>query len=73
MLHDLYLVSCYFDPAQAVLCEEELRARYGETPVADALQEGLIERICTPCANGRFRFFCRLSLLGQQSVQAKLA
>lgn len=73
MLHDLYMVSCYFDPAQAVLCEDELRERYGASSVAEALRDGLIERICTPCNNGRFRFFCRLSSLGEQSVQARLA
>ncbi len=64
MLHDLYMLSCYFEPTQAVLYEDELRARYGRDAVADALHQGLIERFCLPCMQGDARAFCRLSALG---------
>lgn len=63
MLHDLYLLSCYLEPAQAVLYEDELCARYGSDAIAQALKEGLIERCCPPCARMSRAFF-RLSPRG---------
>lgn len=72
MLHDLYLLSVYFDPTQAVQYEDDLARRYGAEAVQEALGQGLIERHCAPCAasNGRARFFCRLSQAGQALGQA---
>jgi hypothetical protein len=64
MLHDLYLLSCYFDGPQAVLYEDDLKCRYGLKEVADALKEGLIELYYAPCRNGQGKFFCRLSERG---------
>lgn len=66
LLHDLYLLSCYFEPAQAVLYEDELRARYGAAAVEGALREGLIERYCPPCARlgGQAKAYFRLSARG---------
>lgn len=64
MLHDLYLLSCYFEPTQAVLCEEELKRRYGLTAVREAVREGYIEFFCAPCEKGAGKFFCRLSARG---------
>ena len=43
MLHDLYLLSFYFDGPSAVMYEEDLKRRYGLNAVADALKQGLIE------------------------------
>lgn len=72
MLHDLYLLSCYFDGPQAVLYEEDLKRRYGLSVVADALREGLIEMYCAPCSKGPGKFFCRLSSLGMGRVESQL-
>lgn len=69
MLHDLYLLSVYFEPVQAVQFEDDLTRRYGSDAVNDALGRGLIERVCAPCAEGRARAFCRLSALGQRMAQ----
>ncbi len=68
MLHDLYLLSCYFEPTQAVLYEDDLKRRYGDGAVKDALDQGLLEFFRTPCGSQqKGRFFCRLSdrALGQ--------
>ena len=64
MLHDLYLLSCYFEPTQAVLYEEELERRYGLAAVRDAVKAGYIEFFCAPCEKGAGKFFCRLSPQG---------
>lgn len=65
MLHDLYLLSCYFEPTHAVLYEDELLARYGEGAVQKAARDGLIELFRAPChAGAKGRFFCRLSERG---------
>ena len=73
MLHDLYLLSCYFDGPQAVLYEDDLKRRYGLAAVADALKEGLIELYCAPCAKGSGKFFCRLSSRGRGQIESALA
>lgn len=68
MLHDLYLLSCYFDGPSAVMYEEDLKRRYGLQAVGDALKQGLIELYCPPCARGKSTFFCRLSQRGLSEV-----
>lgn len=73
MLHDLYLLSCYFDRPQAVLYDEEMTRRYGRPAIAAALREGLIELYCAPCAKGRRKMFCRLSGLGIGRVESAMA
>lgn len=69
MLHDLYLLSCYFEPTQAVLYEEDLERRYGLAAVRDALQAGYIEFFCAPCEKGAGKFFCRLSSRGLGHIE----
>lgn len=64
MLHDLYLLSCYFEPTEAILYEDELRRRYGVAAVADAARAGYIEFHRAPCERGAGKFFCRLSARG---------
>lgn len=73
MLHDLYLLSCYFEGPQAVIYEDDLKRRYGLTAVAEALKEGLIELYCAPCRNGEGSFFCRLSARGLGKIRSSLA
>ena len=72
MLHDLYLLSCYFDGPQAVLYEEDLKRRYGLESVREALLQGSIELYCAPCTKGPGKFFCRLSARGLSQVRASL-
>lgn len=65
MLHDLYLLSSYFDPAEAVLYENEIMARYGAEAFRTAARDGLIEVYRAPCHTAhRGRFFCRLTQRG---------
>ncbi len=73
MLHDLYLLSVYFEPTQAVQYEDDLFRRYGSEAVNEALGQGWIERLCAPCAKGDARFFCRLSPAGEARVQGTAA
>ncbi len=72
MLHDLYLLSCYFEGPQAVLYEDDLKRRYGLQAVREALVQGLIELYCAPCAKGSGKFFCRLSARGLGQVRQAL-
>lgn len=73
MLHDLYLLSCYFEESQAVMYEDDLKRRYGLGAVADALKEGLIELYCAPCGRADARFYCRLSARGLGHVESRAA
>lgn len=69
MLHDLYLLSCYFEPTNAVLYEEELERRYGIAAVRAAAQAGYLEFFRTPCGRGAGKYFCRLSPRGLGQVE----
>jgi len=69
MLHDLYLLSCYFEPTNAVLYEDELERRYGIAAVREAVRAGYIEFFCAPCERGDGRFFCRLSQRGLGQIE----
>ncbi len=64
MLHDLYLLSCYFDPAQAAQSAAALEKRYGAGALRDALRAGFVE-FCgaLPCERGH-PLLCRLSRKG---------
>ena len=64
MLHDLYLLSCYFEPTQAVLYEEDLKRRYGISAINEAVREGYIELFRAPCERGVGKCFYRLSARG---------
>lgn len=70
MLHDLYLLSCYFQPTEAVLYEDDLKRRYGVEVVTDAIRQGLVELYCAPCSKGPGKFFCRLSQHGLGQIEA---
>jgi hypothetical protein len=72
MLHDLYLLSCYFEGPQAVLYEDDLKRRYGIQAVRDAVLQGLLELYCVPCAKNQGKFFCRLSARGMGQAEAAL-
>lgn len=61
MLHDLYLLSCYLEPSQAMLYEEDLEKRYGSAQVREALIEGWIELYCPPTLKTASKPVCRLS------------
>jgi hypothetical protein len=72
MLHDLYLLSCYFEPTQAVLYEDDLNRRYGVDAVRDAVRAGFVELYCAPCAKSPGKFFCRLSQRGIGQIESAL-
>ena len=69
MLHDLYLLSCYFEPTQAILYEDELKRRYGIAEINAAMKEGYIELFRAPCEKGTGKCFYRLSPRGLVMVQ----
>jgi hypothetical protein len=62
MLHDLYLLTCYFEPVNAVLYEEELAVRA-------AAQAGYLEFFRAPCGRGAGKYFCRLSPRGLGQIE----
>ncbi len=70
MLHDLYLLSCYFEPTQAVLYEEDLTRRYGLSAVSEAVREGWIELCCLPCRQGPQSRWCKITELGIGKIES---
>ena len=70
MLYDLYMLACYFEPTMAVMYEDDLRKRYGESAVAKALEDGLLISSKTPCLCGDRRSFYRLSQKGTELARA---
>lgn len=71
MLHDLYLLSCYFEPSQALLCEQALEKRYGEQAVKEALLHGWIELYAPPSLQkGASQVLCRLTSSGIGKIES---
>jgi hypothetical protein len=70
MLHDLYLLSCYFEPTEAILYEDDIKRRYGSNAVLLAVKEGLLEFYRAPCLRGEGRCFYRLSRKGFEQASA---
>lgn len=66
MLQDLYMMSLYFNGPDAVLYEDDLRRRYGESVVLQAIRSGLLEHRRVPGGCGRRRCVCWLSEKGSQ-------
>lgn len=73
MLHDLYLLTCYFEPTNAILYEDELERRYGITTVKEAMHKGYIELFRAPCMNGTGKCFYRLSARGLVEIEKAIA
>ncbi len=69
MLHDLYLLSCYFEPTNAILYEDELQRRYGIKAINDAVRDGFIELFRAPCLKGSSKCFYRLSERGLVHIE----
>lgn len=72
MLHDLYLLSCYFEPAQAVLFEDDLENRYGRATVREALVQGWIELYCPATLKTPSKPACRLSKAGIGKIEVMM-
>jgi hypothetical protein len=70
MLHDLYLLSCFFEPSQAVLYEEDLERRYGVAMVKEALLKGWIELYSRPSLKEPSAVLCRLSKTGIGKIES---
>ena len=73
MLQDLYLLSVYFEPSQAIMYEDDLKRRYGDGTVLSAMKEGLLEFYRAPCLRGEGRCFYRLSEKGMKAASLRLA
>jgi hypothetical protein len=69
MLHDLYLLSCYFEPSLAVMYEDDMKRRYGAVAIQKAVQDGFLDLHQTPCLFGRGKCFYSLSSKGLQTVE----
>lgn len=69
MLHDLLLVSHYFNGPDTALYEEDLKSRYGADAVKTAIYTGLLEHRRVPCGAGRMRCVCWLSHKGQAEAR----
>ncbi|MEM6781716.1 MAG: hypothetical protein AAF569_07630 [Pseudomonadota bacterium] len=68
MLHDLFLMSEYFEPPFSCMAEEDLIRNYGTQALYSALSLGLIEQKCAPCASGMTKNFYILSQSGVEAV-----
>ena len=73
MLHDLYLLTCYFEPTNAILYEDELERRYGINAVNEAVRNGYIELFRAPCIKGTGKCFYRLSARGLVEIEKAIA
>lgn len=72
MLHDLYLLSCYFDPASAMLYEEDLEKRYGVEKIREAIGQGWLQIYSMPSLRGEGNVICRLTPKGIDLARASL-
>lgn len=72
MLHDLFMVSEYFDGPAAAMNERDLVRVYGPKAVMMALSSGFLERKCVPCAHGRPTMLCVLSKAGLDQVMKRI-
>lgn len=73
MLHDLYLLTCYFEPTNAILYEDELKRRYGMGAIDEAVRDGYIELFRAPCVRGSGKCFYRLSTRGLGHIEKAIA
>ena len=69
MLHDLYLLSTYFEESFSVIHEDELIRRYGEEQTIQAIHAGYVDHARIPCGKGSTRCVCRLSDKGRETVR----
>ncbi len=69
MLHDLFLLSEYFEPPQSLTTEKELVTSYGSQALARALSEGYLRQYSVPCVDGACKNYYMLSEQGQVFVR----
>jgi hypothetical protein len=69
MLHDLYLLTCYFEPTLAVMYEDDLKRRYGEGAIRQALRDGMLDFHQAPCLRSGGKCFYRLSQKGMAAAR----
>ena len=73
MLHDLYLLSCYFDAPSAILYEDDLKRRYAPHEILHAMKEGWLDFYRAPCLRGDAKCFYRLSQKGLRAAELQSA
>lgn len=70
MLYDLYLLSCYFSPDQAVMYEDEVIRRYDATTVREVIRQGWVSLHGVSGLVSSGGFF-RITALGIKAVENK--
>lgn len=66
-LQELRLMEQFFEPENAVKLESDLIAVYGEQPVWDAIDDGILEHRRLPfTGDGRDRCICWLTTRGRE-------
>jgi|GEM_PF-2032430 len=70
-LQELLLMEQFFEPQNAVKYESDLIAAYGEQPVWDAIDDGILEHRRLPFSgDGRERCICWLTPRGRSLADA---
>ena len=64
MLEELLSVHSYFGLTEAAFFEQDLKDKYGDTEVREAILSGILEHRRIPCGSGRTRCVCWLSTEG---------
>ena len=73
MLHDLFMISEYFEPPFAYTTERQLVDQYGPQTVFTALALGYLERKTVPYPGGTGEKLCFLSEKGLSKVLEQTA
>ncbi len=73
MLEDLLSVHSYFGLNDSAFFEQDLKDKYGDSEVREAIQAGILEHRRIPCGSGRQRCVCWLSREGVTLARARAA
>lgn len=69
MLHDLFLLSEYFEPPRNLTEKHDLERQYGVQALLTAIKGGYVQSYRVPCAGGGHKTFYGLSDEGTAMVQ----
>lgn len=70
MLHDLFLLSEYFEPPQSLTPEQTLLETYGTKALMTALSGGYIRQYSVPCGGGDCKNYYALSEQGVALIRS---
>ncbi len=71
MLEELLSVHSYFGLTEAAFFEQDLKDKYGDMEVREAIHAGILEHRRIPCGSGRTRCVCWLSTEGIKLARAR--